>query len=433
MNPILPLDICMPDGEPRVFGERLYLYGSFDELGNHDYCSHRYYVFSASIHDLSCWTNHGLSFASRGPSDEVPWSDAELYAPDVIEKNGVYYLYFCLSDGTEGVATSDVPQGPFTHAKQMFYPSTINNGKALEHIDPAAFVDDDGSVYYYWGQFDSQCAKLEDNMYELVAESYKPKMITEEEHFFHEGSSMRKIGNKYYVIYCDTSTGRANSLAYAIGDHPLGPFDYQGVIINNEEADPESWNNHGSIIKIKEQWYVLYHRSSNNSRFSRRACMEPIQFDDKGKIQQVEMTSQGASHPLNAYTRLLAARACVLKGDSYIGLGEQGTHLLVNNKKGSLAGFKYLDFGNGDESIIFSCRIHVESAAGSVVISLDEPSSSPIASFSLEEIEQGVWTDVSMTVAPITGIRAVYLSFISKNEGISICKVLWIGFDKVLK
>lgn len=30
MNPYLPLYEYVPDGEPRVFGDRLYLYGSHD-------------------------------------------------------------------------------------------------------------------------------------------------------------------------------------------------------------------------------------------------------------------------------------------------------------------------------------------------------------------------------------------------------------------
>lgn len=100
MNPFLPLDVCIPDGEPRVFGDRVYLYGSYDITGNLDYCSHRYYVYSASIYDLSTWTNHGISFSSKGVDSQVPWSEEALFAPDVIEKKGTYYLYFCLADGT---------------------------------------------------------------------------------------------------------------------------------------------------------------------------------------------------------------------------------------------------------------------------------------------------------------------------------------------
>lgn len=32
-NPFLPLDTYIPDGEPHVFGDRVYLYGSHDAEG----------------------------------------------------------------------------------------------------------------------------------------------------------------------------------------------------------------------------------------------------------------------------------------------------------------------------------------------------------------------------------------------------------------
>ena len=69
--------------------------------------------------------------------------------------------------------------------------------------------------------------------------SFDPKgivdhLITEEEHFFHEGSSMRKIGETYYYIYADMERGKPTSLGYATGKSPLGPFTYRGIIIDND-------------------------------------------------------------------------------------------------------------------------------------------------------------------------------------------------------
>ncbi len=90
MNPFLPFDLYIPDGEPKVFGERLYLYGSFDRFGS-GYCSREYHVVSAPLNDLTSWTDHGVNFSTTA----VPWSDAILYAPDVLEKDGRYYLFFC--------------------------------------------------------------------------------------------------------------------------------------------------------------------------------------------------------------------------------------------------------------------------------------------------------------------------------------------------
>ena len=123
-NPFLPLGIYIPDGEPKVFDGRVYLYGSRDVFGG-EYCCHKYHVYSAAVDDLKHWTDHGPALAStdeyadEGILDGVPWSDGLLWAPDVVERDGWYYLYFCLSDGTEGVARSRKPYGPFEEARQI--------------------------------------------------------------------------------------------------------------------------------------------------------------------------------------------------------------------------------------------------------------------------------------------------------------------------
>ena len=432
MNPFLPLDEYIPDGEPRVFGDRVYLYGSHDNFGDSSYCSTEYYVYSASIYDLENWTNHGVSFASAGPNDEVPWSDVPLYAPDVIEKGGIYYLYFCLSDGSEGVATSKSPAGPFTNSKRMYYPNSIKDGTPLEHIDPAVFIDEDGKGYYYWGQNNAQAAQLKDNMYELVAESYNEDIINMQDHFFHEGSSMRKIGDIYYYIFCDISTGKANNLAYAISKDPLGPFTYQGVIINNYDTDPQSWNNHGSIVEIMGKWYIFYHRSSNNSVYSRRACAEPIYFDEYGKILPVEMTSQGFSCSPSAFSRMSTARACLLFGGNYITQVEPNAHAIVNNKNGSYAGFKYLDFGSeySDNAISFTARIYPRTD-GAIEIILDSIENQVIGIAKFKKQDKVSWIDISTSVERVKGKHAVFLKFVGNESNESICDIIWFSFETI--
>ena len=59
-------------------------------------------------------------------------------------------------------------------------------------------------------------------------------------------------------------------------------------------SDLVSWTDHGSIHPFNGRWYVLYHRSSHASRYSRRLCIEPITINADGSINEVEMTSQDA-------------------------------------------------------------------------------------------------------------------------------------------
>lgn len=37
-NPYLPINEYVPDGEPHVFGDRLYIYGSHNRTNGEEYC-----------------------------------------------------------------------------------------------------------------------------------------------------------------------------------------------------------------------------------------------------------------------------------------------------------------------------------------------------------------------------------------------------------
>lgn len=378
-NPLLPLNVCMPDVEARVMSNgKVYLYGSLDKEPAR-YCSEVYRVASSS--DMKNWKVHPISFRA----EQVPWAgeissgthsllrdvtcfeelpmhirkylpeearaipieqlvtaieegageasqkEQQLYAPDAIKKDGKYYLYFCMSNGSEGVAMSDKPQGPFSEVKRI----------PAQGIDPAVFIDDDGQAYYYWGQFNAKAAKLSIDMMTIEEDSIVEGIVTEKEHHFHEGSSMRKRNGIYYYVFADISRGKPTCLGYATSTSPLGPFTYQGVIIDNVDCDPESWNNHGSIEEVNGQWYVFYHRSSNNSQYLRRVCVEPIRFDEKGLIQEVPMTSQGAGEPFAPGELIPAYTACGFVGGAYLDAVRKENEGIVRFQKGSEAFFRY--------------------------------------------------------------------------------------------
>ena len=63
-NPFLPLDTYIPDGEPHVFGDRVYLYGSHDKEGGETFCMLDYEVWSAPVDDLSDWSCRGASYSA---------------------------------------------------------------------------------------------------------------------------------------------------------------------------------------------------------------------------------------------------------------------------------------------------------------------------------------------------------------------------------
>ena len=61
-NPYLPNWEYIPDGEPRVFGDRVYIYGSHDKAGSDSFCDYVLKCWSAPIDNLNQWVCHGDIF-----------------------------------------------------------------------------------------------------------------------------------------------------------------------------------------------------------------------------------------------------------------------------------------------------------------------------------------------------------------------------------
>lgn len=346
-NPYLPSWEYIPDGEPRVFGDRVYVYGSHDRVDSAEFCDYKLKVWSAPVNEPGKWVCHGDAFhtkADRDHSSDVDWSEKCLYAPDVVEKDGKYYLYAYILDSKGCVAVSDRPEGPFELLSRYEYniPNHYDNGT---FIDPGVLVDDDGRVYVYCGYLGSYMCEIDgSNMYQVIDGTYQENIIpTDEPWNFFEACSPRKVGDTYYLIY---SPKRSCQLAYATSDSPTGPFTYRGYIVDNG-IDFPGGNNHGSICKIGDQWYIFYHRMTNGTIMSRRGCVEKIEILPDGTIPTVEMTSLGFEDSLNPYEQTQADTACVLKGSEQLMITQIDafTRVITNITEGCVMGWKYFDFG----------------------------------------------------------------------------------------
>ncbi len=345
-NPYLPLFEYVPDGEPRVFDGRVYIYGSHDYAGGEKYCMGNYVTWSAPVEDLTDWRYEGEIYKrTQDPSNADNRMD--LWAPDVVRgADGRYYMYYCYSFNPEfGVAVSDSPAGPFSFYGHVKYPEDVMGGKELNEnfpFDPGVLTDDDGRVFLYYGfspanplpappleafiemgmsreEAEAQLQAIANTKFSdgaFVAELDKdmltvkgePRLLVPGEkiavgtgyegHGFFEASSMRKVGDKYYFIY---SSSVSHELCYATSDYPDKEFTYGGVIVSNGDigykgnTNPRAMmgNNHGSIIEINNKWYIFYHRQTHGTESSRQGCAEEIKIAPNGSIAQVELTSCG--------------------------------------------------------------------------------------------------------------------------------------------
>ncbi len=194
-NPILPLDIHIPDSEAHVMPNgNLYIYGSYDNYGNL-YCSEKYYVVSTS--DMKKWNIHEDVFQGK----QVSWFN-----------------------------NPDAPK----------YESN-DGGEPTEFVKKMQETTDEDDINFV----------LTQDLGKLPPLLFAPDCIEKD--------------GKYYLYFCmaDGSEG------VAVSEQPEGPFEYRGILIDNVECDPFSWNNHGSIECFHGQWYIFYHRSSRNSKIFR--------------------------------------------------------------------------------------------------------------------------------------------------------------------
>lgn len=398
-NPYLPSWEYIPDGEPYVFGDRVYVYGSHDKFNAPIFCVKDYVCWSAPVNDLSNWSCSGVIFRkNQDPMNKLGLR--LLFAPDVAQgPDGRFYLYYAYDFlGAIGVAVCDIPDGQYEFYGHVHYADGTLLGRRRGDefpFDPGVLVDDDKRVYLYSGFatkvpfFLSGFHDLKNSggsVMELEADMLTikrgPKLLFPRKglevsgsfkgHEFFEASSIRKIDNKYVFVY---SSCNNHELCYAVSDRPDGGFRYGGTLVdqgdlyldgNTDESHAANYlgNTHGGMVELNGQWYIFYHRQTNQHSYSRQACAEPLERTPDGGFKQAEVTSCGLNGgPLEGIGSYPARIACNLwsrEGTArydksfnkkvhpyFTQRGRDGdtdsVQYIANMRDGSVAGFRYFD------------------------------------------------------------------------------------------
>ena len=386
-NPYLPLYEHIPDGEPHVFDGRLYVFGSHDMENGNEFCELDYVAWSAPEDDLSDWRCEGVIY--RKDKDPYNAEKLPLYAPDVVKgRDGRYYLYYCIKfQDSINVAMCDEPAGEYEFYGRVHYP----DGRVMadnQPYDPSVICTEEGNFLYfgfapciiniprYRGQDlrGGSVIELEDDM---LTVKNGPKIVIPSQDYgkgtsfegneYFEGPSIRKIGKKYYLVYSSVNT---HQLCYAVSSLPMEGFTFGGVIVSNgdvgykgrleEEKLMSVGNDHGGLVKVKDQWYIFYHRHTYINQYNRQGCAERVFFDEKGNIPQVTITTSGMNpKPLSGDASYPAVYCCNLTNGhmgalSSIGRSNQeadfpymtcedGERFITNIKDGCMVGYKYIN------------------------------------------------------------------------------------------
>jgi len=439
-NPYLPSWEYIPDGEPHVFDDRVYVYGSHDKAGGWVFCLNDYVCWSAPVNDLSDWQYEGVIYKK---TDDPLNTDGRmcLYAPDVtLGPDGRYYLYYVLDKmPVVSVAVCDTPAGQYQFYGYVHYPDGTRLGERAgdePQFDPGVLTE--GQYTYMYTGFSgigdasrtgAMVTVLEPDMITvkeapsfIVPGHYYGKGSGFEGHEYFEAASIRKRGDTYYFIY---SSSAMNELCYATSKHPTRDFKYGGVIISNCDLHIDSYkpagkhaypagNNHGGIVEISGEWYIFYHRMTNGTWFSRQGCMERIKMLDN--IPQVEMTSQGGNNgPLAGRGEYPAYIACNLfceaeqpkcfpKITQYGGDGDMEPGYIADITDSTVIGFKYFDC-TGVKKVSVKTRGYCDGVF-EVRTSLD---GALLGSIQIQYTN--IWAEFSADVNIPDGVHALYLMY----------------------
>ena len=461
LNPYLPSWEYIPDGEPHVFENRVYVYGSHDRFNAPIFCVNDYVCWSAPMDDLSDWRYEGVIYRkNQDPKNRLGLR--LLFAPDVCRgADGRYYLYYAFDFmGIMGVAVCDTPAGKYQFLGHVHYlDGTVWGRKKGDQFpfDPGVLADDDGRIWLYSGFYTPMPAlvtggrklrndggtvvELERDMLTIKGE---PKVIFPKEgpgffpnHEFFEASSIRKDGGRYIFVY---SSRHNHELCYAVSDRPDGGFTFGGTLVDqgdlflNGKTDERRalnylGNTHGGLLNIGEDWYIFYHRQTNRHSYSRQACAEKLVRNPDGFFRQAEVTSCGLNGgPLRGIGRYPAYIACNLWSKDGVGRYDcpsprrafaahpyftqtgkdregNGDQYIANMRDGAVAGFKHFDIRG-----VKTVSVELSGTAEGEFLLSDTPGFQTISARIPLKLIDG-WAEFRAGCALDNGARTLYFKF----------------------
>jgi hypothetical protein len=217
--------------------------------------------------------------------------------------------------------------------------------------------------------------------------------------------------------------------------------------ITKKEARNFTGNTHGGMVCVKGQWYIFYHRQTNQQKCARQGCAEKISIEQDGSIKQVEVTSCGLnSGPLKAIGNYEARIACNLWGDhgtldynkvrlketeypyfTQTGVDRESNpdQFIRNMKNGAVAGFKYFNF---DEDKPSSISVKIKGSGNGKIMVYTElnpfekgDESNLVAKIDIKAVE--TISEMNSIITNVTGVKALYFQYLGEGylDFISFC------------
>ena len=230
----------------------------------------------------------------------VKWARRAMWAPAILQKDSLYYLFFSANDvhegeiGGIGVAASSNPAGPFKDLLGKPLVGTIRNG--AQPIDQFVFkyMGQYYMIYGGWGH--CNLVRLNKDFTGIVPfdDGKLYKEVTPEGYV--EGPVMFERKGKWYFMWSEGGWGGPHyRVAYAISDSPFGPFKRIGTVLQQDPAVATGAGHHSVVALPDDEWLIIYHRRppGETAANHRVTCIDKMYFDEKGFIKPVKITNEG--------------------------------------------------------------------------------------------------------------------------------------------
>lgn len=370
-------------------------------------------IICVSSRDMKNWTDHGSVFRA---SEHTKWAK-KTWAPAAIERDGKFFLYYGNGGADIGVAVAPSPIGPFTDplGKCLVNSQTpgVMPAKNMWLFDPAAYIDDNGQAYLYFGgngDDNVRVAKLKRDMISLDGEVMKMNATN-----FFEAAWVFKRNGVYYFSYSTTPKAQMR-IDYQTSDNPTNGFVYRGAVADQPPINNN--NNHAAQFQFKGHWFHVYHnrivakQAGIPTGFRRNLAVEEFTFAADGAIKKVDYTTNGVAQigHLNPFVRVEGETFNAQSGVETEPCRDGGMNLTqVDN--GDWVKVAGVDFGAKGAGI-FRARVASAEQGGSIELRLGSLEGKLIGTCKVENTSGGQqWKEASCAVSGATGVQDLYLKF----------------------